>query len=669
MLAPPSCDAPLALGARLTLVTPASLALVSIAALILIVGSAGLLIVWALRRDRTTGVAGAGAGHGRSLLWIGALFLIVFAAKLLLMRANPVTAPYWDQWDAEARTLFLPFSDCRLSWQQMFALHNEHRVFFTRLLALDLLLVNGQWDPRVEQVVNALMHALTAVLLAISLWRAAGRRRLDLIAVACALAFAPPIAWDNTLLGFQSAFYFLLFFSVSAIGLMSVSWPGRMRVIATALGWACAVSALFTSAGGVVTAGVIAGLAVLRLAAAPREWRGPLITMIGAALVLALGVATSLTSLPQHAPLRAQSIADLVTALGHNLAWPWVRQPWAALAMWAPMAALMVALAARRLQTTAFERGVIGVAAWVILNAGAVAYGRGAGGAAPATRYMDFLSLGFVANLAALLALLDLAGARLVKVILWSTLAAWMVFAVAGVDRLTRETGVDLAAWRPFFAAHAANVRQFVLSGEREALTSKRPVSEVPYPDPLSLALTLEQPYVRRILPAAVRAPLRVEPREVSGNAFVTDSPYVGAIPRDPKARYWWSLSEHGRQARGRFESQTLECESGGRLRFTVSGYLGWEGHSLALREQGTGRSTAVEPGRVVRESVADVIAPCPAVPFSIDAVDDSADSWFGFREPIEVGWMSLFTESLIAKSRALLIAAIALAALAARLA
>ena len=83
-------------------------------------------------------------------VWLPIVFLLVFAAKLLLMREFPAFAPHWDQWDGEARGLYLPYCNCSLSWPQMFALHNEHRIFFSRLLALDLLLVNGQWDHAVS---------------------------------------------------------------------------------------------------------------------------------------------------------------------------------------------------------------------------------------------------------------------------------------------------------------------------------------------------------------------------------------------------------------------------------------------------------------------------------------------------------------------------------------
>ena len=75
--------------------------------------------------------------------------------------------------------------------------------------------------------------------------------------------------------------------------------------------------------------------------------------------------------------------------------------------MWLPLGIVMVKMVFHRGKTTALERFAIGLGVWVVLHAGALAYGRGAGGARPETRYMDFLSMGVVANSMALVAMLD----------------------------------------------------------------------------------------------------------------------------------------------------------------------------------------------------------------------------------------------------------------------
>ena len=320
------------------------------------------------------------------------------------MHQFPVKAPFWDQWDAEASNVFLPFSECGLSWRAMLNPHNEHRIFFTRLLALDLVLANGQWDPRLGQVVNAAMHATTAVLVATIFWLAGGRRRVDLIVFLCAVTFALPFAWENILFAFQSPFYFLVLFSVLALWLTT-----RSRALGPAwfIGWACAVGGLFTAASGVLIPVAIVSIVALKVANEPRAWRDSAANVATAGLVLAGGAAIASPPLAQHEPLRAHSITELGIALARALSWPWVDRPELMFVMWLPLGVLTLVLILRRGKTTELERLVVGLAVWVAFHAGAVAYGRGAGGATPATRYMDFLSLGFVANGMALLAALD----------------------------------------------------------------------------------------------------------------------------------------------------------------------------------------------------------------------------------------------------------------------
>ena len=648
---------------RLSLVTPLSLALVCTAAFALL--AACVLVIGRTVFEREQGVGPSptpAPSRWRAALWLTALFLVAFSAKLLLMRDNPVTVPFWDPWDGEASVLFVPFSESGLGWRTMFALHNEHRVFFTRLLALALLEVNGQWDPRLESVANAAMHSLTAVLLVSILWISSGRRRLDLLVVVCALVFVPPFAWENTLFAFQSAFYFLLLFSVLAFWLTT-----RYRVATGPwwLGWLCAVCGLFTAASGVLVPVAIAGMVALKWAGDRREWREAVVNGGAAVLVVALGVAVASPPLAYHVYLKAKTATDFLGAFGRDLAWPWINRGPLSVVMWLPFGALLAAALLRRGKTTELERLVAGFGIFVVLSAGALAYGRGAGAGPPATRYMDFLSLGLVTNSVALVAMLDRTRAgTMARHVALGALLGWLLFAIIGVDWVTGQNMEALNAWRQFFPAHASNVRRFIAAGDVTEFVSKHGPAELPYPDAKRLATLLQEPEVRRILPAAVRQPLHVEPRVVTNDAFVTAGPYAGSIPSDPLARSWWSLSEQGRKAQGRFESRPLVCQLGGLLKFQVSGYLGWKGQYLAVKDLRTGQDLSVTPSRLAREGWTDAFVSCPPGPFEIVAIDETPESWFGFREPVEVGWASVVSESLIEKSRAALVVLLAMAVL-----
>ena len=164
----------------------------------------------------------------------------------------------------------MPWADHGVTWRQMFTFHNEHRIFFSRLLALSLLVTNGQWDPHLQIVVNALLHSVAALVFAAILWLAMGRRHLPGVVLAVALTFAPPFGIENSLAGFQSAFYFLVLFSALALWLMGTSRPGTARWF---LGCFFAMCCPFTVAGGILILPPIAVVLALRAINERWGWR------------------------------------------------------------------------------------------------------------------------------------------------------------------------------------------------------------------------------------------------------------------------------------------------------------------------------------------------------------------------------------------------------------
>jgi hypothetical protein len=182
--------------------------------------------------------------------------------------------------------------------------------------------------------------------------------------------------------------------------------------------------------------------------------------------------------------------------------------------MWLPVVVLLVVVLLGRARWTLRESFIIGLGLWVLLQAAAVAYGRGAGAAPPAQRYQDFLSVGFVANTMAVIVGLECTR----RSTTWRRAAAaalvgWLLVAAVGIDRLTRGALVRLDAWRPYWSAHVANVRRFLMTGDLVDFTSRRALQELPYPDAHSLARVLQEPYIRRILPSAVRVSEPVDAR------------------------------------------------------------------------------------------------------------------------------------------------------------
>ena len=483
----------------LQFVTPLSLAWIAAASVALVVAALGFLA-----RDLRAGPFTMSDG-----CWLGALFLATLWAKLLLVEHYPMPVPFWDQWDGEVASLYLPFAQNALTWHQMFTLHNEHRIFFTRLLALVLVGINGQWDPQLQIVVNAAIHALVAVVFAAMLWLSAERRWLPIFVLTIGLAFAPPFALENTLAGFQSAFYFLVLFAGLAIWLMGTHRPGTR---AWFIGWLCAFAALVTVGGGILTIAAIGTLVALTFFNAPREWRQMLANLAALAVVAGVGYAVLAPPLPYHDYLKAGTWLAFKVSFARNLAFPWITSPRLSPVLWVPLILLALTVLIKRLKTTRLERLSLALGAWVVIQAATVAYTRGVNGATPASRYLDMLSFGLVANTVALVALLahfEESARRGMKRVAQGALAVWLVGAIAGVTLLSQailaKDGREKLLW---MNEYVRNVRHFVVTGDLPTLVQKRGPFEIPYFSPMMLAGWLTHPYVRHILPAAVREPL-----------------------------------------------------------------------------------------------------------------------------------------------------------------
>jgi hypothetical protein len=615
----------------LQFVTPWSLAWIAAAVAILIATAVGVIV-----RDLASGPF-----TWRNTLWFAALFLVIIAAKLLLVRSYPVSVPFWDQWDGEALTLYIPWAEHAVTWRQMFTLHNEHRIFFSRLLALSVLLLNGQWDPHLQILVNSILHASIAVIVASLLWLAMGRRALPGIVLAIALAIAPPFALENTLGGFQSAFYFLLLFSILALWLMGTKRAGTAPWW---LGLFCAVCTPFTVAGGILVLPPLACLIVLRAIAQPRSatrdpraapadprstWRGLGVNVVALTIIAAVGYG-ALPPSGTLATLKAGTFFHFRVAFTRSLAFPFINYPRAVVFMWLPLAILGIAVLRRKLRTTAIEQVSIALAVWVVVQAAAMAYSRGAGGPAPASRYLDLLAFGMVANMMVFLTALAPGASARQRAMIAGALVLWLGVTGIGIVRVTQdilESGARVRA--QWTQEHIKNVRQFVMTDDFDDFLKKRGPQDVPYHSATMLATWLEHPYIRQILPAVVRQPLSL------GTPLAPSQPFLDT----------YAIGRF--KAVGSFQSPPIACQRFHHLQFEMFSSPSWSGLELALREA-SGRETQIQMPWDRVAGWNSVTVPCPSGLFSIIANDGSETAWLAVRPPSEIAWGSTLAASAI---------------------
>lgn len=599
-------------------------------------------------------------GHRVPLLPLLAVFLLVLGARLWLIQTYGNATPYWDQWDAEAATLLKPWREGWITPGHFWAPHAEHRIVFTRLETLGLTWLNGQWDPGVEMVFNAALAAGVAVALAVFLRRAlppGGRWWPLAVAALVAALFAAPFAWENILAGFQGQFYFLLGFTLAALGGLGLGRPGSA-------GWwggtAAALAACFSMGSGFTAAGVALGWLVLRLLHGRRRpGHGEWATAAVCLAVVTLGLAIRHDP-PAHAPLKAENLAAWLRALGRCLAWPRVREPGWGLLMWLPWVGLAVAWLRRPRRSgpdAAADAPRVPVpplllGTWLLVQFAAMAYARGANNDPPVSRYFDLLGLGALVNVLALLWLATHAFADrrpLPRALTGTAAALWLGFLAWGAADLARvEFNEEMPKKRAWGQAEEANVRAYVATGNMANLRNK-PYLDIPYPDPDRLAKLLDDPTLRALLPANIRAPLRLGSGAAPG-PFHPD----GLPPGSPAA----TDRAPGRPALGSFASDGTGATATGELRAALVPaptlpYLRWEtaaieGKELVLgaRDAHTGVTTRLDSHRPAvagdRWRVDHLALPAPpGDAVEVIAADRTPAGWLAFREPTEEGALS----------------------------
>jgi hypothetical protein len=576
-----------------------------------------------------------------------ALFGTVFGAKLIYIGLGGSDLPNWDQWDAEAINLLQPWFEGRFHWIDLFKTHNEHRVALTKLLCLAEVTINGQWDARLQCVINAAMHSTLVVLTWLWLRRivttAWARTALFLVLVGLT---ATPMAWQNLLGGFHSQQIFLLGLSLIPLALMDVTaWSGKWW-----FAFVCAALALFSMASGFFAAAVIfgiVGLDALRF----HIWRERAPTLSAALLIVIAGWLLKI-DYPPHEPLKAHTLHDFFLSFWRALQWPVRDYVIFGMIAWIPWCWLVTRVWRAGAQAATHERVLVGVGGWVLLQYLAAAYARGAGAEWPANRYMDTQALGLLTNAVAIVLFLT----QSTRVNFFSGLvfaAAWAGLLAQGLAVHFRVSFSDLGAVRAEMARNEMVTRAYLASNDRALLEREK---ILPYPSADGFAQRIDPPVIRAIMPVSVRAPLAIEAATHGGNFLSRDVSLHAQppldTPKDPSVRDGTSPATHaleyqttwgtfGAKTPSEWESEPLTLH-GGWLKFDMAGDTDASGVSLQLLDARTRRMIAeIRPNKPSHDSWRAAYVPIPSRAFVIVAKVGDPAHWLAFSQPTEMAPLS----------------------------
>ncbi|XHH29145.1 hypothetical protein WIW49_19005 [Xanthomonas euroxanthea] len=219
-------------------------------------------------------------------------------------------------------SIFSAFENGTLSLKEMLAAHNEHRIFWTRLLTLALYEINGQqWDNQVESFASNLIYCLAlAIPVAVASTNCGNHQKIS-VAASVILMGTLPFGWENTLVGFQSQFYINSLLALTAIAVVSFGGIGyRTGVLLSLL----ILGSFASMANGVLTAFACAGLLICRGVVQPSLFRrGLALAVFATFLGIAGFIATPSPS--HHTVLKAQDFSEFIHALWITSSWP---LPW-----------------------------------------------------------------------------------------------------------------------------------------------------------------------------------------------------------------------------------------------------------------------------------------------------------------------------------------------------
>ena len=442
--------------------------------------------------------------------WAVSIFLLGMGMKLLMLQRCVNPLPYYDQWEAEAAAVYVPYYEHVLRIPDLFHPHNSHRIFFTRVYDLALLLLNRQWDSQLQMVLNAVIHCATVAGFAWLMAGLMGRRYWLFIWVPFAIAVMSPFGWENALWGFQSQFYFLLLFSLLTICLLGsrpLSSPWRCGVFA-------GVCALFTMASGLLAFVAVGAVAILEILKKRREWRFHFPTVAVCAALAFAGLLLVGTNYDVEHNASARSLKEFFTSLGNNLSWPIGLRPWLAPFNLFPLLLLAWVYFRSPEKNQPVERIILGIGAWIILQSLATAIARGVRGQPPTWRYMDTLCFLLAANvLSAALLLLKYRSNLRFPFVWYSGLAIWLITCATSLWTL------DHRAWTaiiPLWARYQHNrvelTREFLVKNDDIVFANRdlrEPALDIYVPELVFLLRTKD---IRPILPACARDPLKVIP-------------------------------------------------------------------------------------------------------------------------------------------------------------
>ncbi len=421
-----------------------------------------------------------------------AIFVTVFAARLLLVSLFASPLPFSDEWDAGAAGLYAPYLSGDLSIAHLLAPHNEHRFLTSRLLSLAEFEVAGGWNVRFQMAINAALAAGIATWMYCLASRLVRRSRRLILALATAFAFALPIDSEASLMGMNAHFYLMIIFSLGALLALVRSpvlgprwWLG---IVLSALAYLSMASAALTPLVAIV-------VMTLQMISGVRRGNLREFAATGLLVAVAMTMLYFVPTIPQSEPYKAHSLAQFFGALVAIGALP-LMTPLGIAVVHGPIFAHVWRTVRERRSISDASWIAVAIAGWIAAQVISIAYNRAL--ISVSSRYLDIVLLALPIGTAILLSAQHSVRLRTISV------ATWLFVVVTSMSVQTAFTSVG-------------QIRDRLAALDREQpvvtafLTTKDPTeilarkATVSYPDPARLVAVLNNPVIQSLIPDEIQ--------------------------------------------------------------------------------------------------------------------------------------------------------------------
>lgn len=420
------------------------------------------------------------------LMMTGA-FLVVLGAMLWTVQFYGDSVPFYDEWEAEAGWLYRLYEQGRLGLSEIFAPHNGHRIVLTRVTALFLYVVNGGWDPQLQLIVNAFLHAFICTLLIKFGALRLNDKNLILPISATVLLFAIPFSWLTILVAFQTQFYFMMLFSI-----LSLNYFSSAKYV---LGYLFATLAIFSMTSGAFVLPAFIATIMIEVVRNKSIAKEQIVHILISAVIFAVFMLT----LPEETndqAYYAQHLLGFVITILAAISWPF-RVSWGiGLIIYVPFVVFII----RAVFMARVPLFLLSLGMFISLQILAMGYFRGGEGVPPANRYWEIMIVGVWLNCMCVAYLAHHSSIKFGK----KAAVVWLFIAAVGMASLGYQAFATGLPARKAESLVAQNLITEYLETGRSEQFDGRTTFEASHLDTNVLLNLLDDETVRNLLPSAL---------------------------------------------------------------------------------------------------------------------------------------------------------------------